>query len=60
MRKRDKIEAAYKQGGLQLLEWLDAQRKFREHVKASISARAEYWRSLNHLQSAMGAELPKK
>jgi len=43
-----------------LLEWLDARRKFREHVKASISARAEYWRSLNHLQSAMGAELPKK
>jgi cobalt-zinc-cadmium efflux system outer membrane protein len=54
---RDRIEAAYKLGGVRLLEVLDAQRAYRERLRASLSAQADYWRALNRLNAALGVRL---
>lgn len=53
----DKTEAAFKQGGLTLIDLLDARREYRERIKTSITSQADYWRALNHLNAAMGARL---
>ena len=62
---RDKTEEAWKAGGLKLLDLLDAQRAYRDRVRASISSQADYWRALNRLNAAIGIravgeELPPK
>ncbi len=54
---RDKTEAAFKAGGRRLIELLDAQRAYRDRIRASISAQADYWRALNRLNSAIGIRL---
>jgi cobalt-zinc-cadmium efflux system outer membrane protein len=51
---RDKTEAAYKAGGRKLLDVIDAQRAYRERVQASVTNRADYWRSLYRLNASVG------
>ena len=51
---RDKTEEAWKAGGLKLLDLLDAQRAYRDRIRASISSQADYWRALNRLNAAIG------
>lgn len=54
---RDRIEAAYQAGGRRFLEVLDAQRAYRDRVKTVASNRADYWRALNSLNAAVGAQV---
>ncbi len=56
---RDRTEAAFNQGGQNLLSVLDAQRTYRDRIRASISTKADYWRALNHLNSAIGIRIQK-
>ncbi len=51
---RGKTEAAYKAGGRKLLDVIDAQRAYRERVQASVTSRADYWRSLYRLNASVG------
>ena len=52
---RDKTEAAYKVGGRRLLELLDAQRAYRDRVRASVSNSTDFWQSLYKLNAATGS-----
>jgi cobalt-zinc-cadmium efflux system outer membrane protein len=54
---RDRIRAAWLEKGKTLLDVLDAQRAYRERVRASLSGQADYWRALNRLNAAMGVRL---
>ncbi len=54
MSLRDKTEAAYKVGGRDLLDVIDAQRAYRERVQASVTNQADYWRALYRLNASVG------
>jgi cobalt-zinc-cadmium efflux system outer membrane protein len=51
---RDATEKAVQAGGRKLLDLLDAQRAYRDRLKATVSNQADYWRSLNRLNAATG------
>lgn len=54
---RQRVEAAYAEGGRTVLEVLDAQAVHREVFREHINARAEFWRALHRLNAAIGAEM---
>jgi len=54
---RDTVEFAYRRGGLSLLDFLDAQRAYRETALGEIQAVGNYESALNQLESAVGASL---
>jgi cobalt-zinc-cadmium efflux system outer membrane protein len=55
---RDAIEKSYfKIGGNTLLEFLDAEREFRDTYRTYISNRANYWRSVYKFNSAIGKQV---
>jgi cobalt-zinc-cadmium efflux system outer membrane protein len=53
-RVRDSTEKAYKAGGRSLVEVLDAERAYRDRVRAAASGKADYWRALHKLNAALG------
>jgi len=54
---RDTVEYAYRRGGLSLLDFLEAQRSYRETALAEIQALGNYDSALNQLESAVGGSL---
>src|SRR5262249_22688113 len=54
---RDTVDFAYRRGGLSLLDFLDAQRAYRETALAEIQALGNYEGALNQLESAIGGAL---
>jgi cobalt-zinc-cadmium efflux system outer membrane protein len=54
---RDSIQKAYDAGGRPLIEWLDAQRGYRETYRAYVTSRADYWRALSQYECALGKRL---
>jgi cobalt-zinc-cadmium efflux system outer membrane protein len=53
----DSITTAYNAGGRPLLDFLNAQRIFRETYRAYISSRASYWRSVYRYGAALGQKV---
>ena len=51
---RDTVEFAYRRGGLSVLDFLEAQRSYRETALAEIQALGNYESALNQLESAVG------
>jgi len=51
---RDTVEFAYRRGGLSVLDFLEAQRSYRETALAEIQALGSYEGALNLLESAVG------
>ncbi len=54
---RDTVEYAYRRGGLSVLDFLEAQRSYRETALAEIQALGNYESALNQLESAVGGSL---
>jgi len=54
---RDTVEFAYRRGGLSVLDFLEAQRAYRETALAEIQALGNYEGALNQLESAVGGSL---
>lgn len=54
---RDRMEQSFKAGGARLLEVLDAQRAYRDRLRATIGNKAEYWQSLYRLNAAVGGRI---
>ena len=53
-RARDTVEFAYRRGGLSLLDFLDAQRTYRETSLEHLRALGAYWGALYQLEAAVG------
>jgi cobalt-zinc-cadmium efflux system outer membrane protein len=51
---RDTVEYAYRRGGLSLLDFLDAQRTYRETSLEYLRALGNYWTAVYRLESAVG------
>lgn len=58
-RARDTVEFAYRRGGLSLLDFLDAQRTYRETALEQLRALGNYWAAVYQLEAAVGAPLEK-
>lgn len=56
---RDRIEMAYKEGGRNLLEMLDAQRTYRDIARSTTTDQAAYWKALHRLNAAIGKQILK-
>jgi outer membrane protein, heavy metal efflux system len=56
---RDSINKAYEVGGQPLVDVLDAERNFRDTYRTYITGRANYWRALYKLNSAVGKQVVK-
>jgi cobalt-zinc-cadmium efflux system outer membrane protein len=54
---RDSFRKAYEVGGRSLVEFLDAQRNYRETYRAFVTSRADYWRSLCRYNSSLGKKV---
>jgi cobalt-zinc-cadmium efflux system outer membrane protein len=54
-RARDTVEFAYRRGGLSLLDFLDAQRTYRETALEHLRALGNYWAAIYQLEAAVGA-----
>jgi cobalt-zinc-cadmium efflux system outer membrane protein len=54
---RDGIQIAYEKGGASLLDYLDAQRTYRDTSKSSISALSDYIAALAQLEAAAGGPI---
>jgi cobalt-zinc-cadmium efflux system outer membrane protein len=54
---RDTLQRAYQAGGRSLLEVLDANRKYSETYRATVTTRAAYWRALYRYYSAIGRQV---
>ena len=54
---RDTIEFAYRRGAVPLLEFLDAQRTYRETAVEHVRALGNYWGALYQLEAAVGRPL---
>jgi len=54
---RDTIEFAYRRGAVPLLEFLDAQRTYRETAVEHVRALGNYWSALYQLEAAVGRPL---
>ena len=55
---RTSVTRAYQAGGQTLLDFLDAQRNFRETTRAYITSRAAYWRAVYRYRAAIGQQTP--
>ena len=53
-RVRDTVEFAYRRGGVSLLDFLDAQRTYRETSLEHLRALGAYWGALYQLEAAVG------
>jgi len=53
-RARDTVEFAYRRGGLSLLDFLDAQRTYRETSLEHLRTLGAYWGALYQLEAAVG------
>jgi cobalt-zinc-cadmium efflux system outer membrane protein len=54
---RDTIEFAYRRGAVPLLDFLDAQRTYRETAVEHVRALGNYWSALYQLEAAVGQPL---
>ena len=54
---RDTIEFAYRRGAVPLLEFLDAQRTYRETAVEHVRALGNYWGAIYQLETAVGRSL---
>jgi len=54
---RDTIEFAYRRGAVPLLDFLDAQRTYRETAVEHVRALGNYWSALYQLEAAVGQAL---
>ena len=57
---RDIVEYAYRRGGQSLLDFLDAQRSYRETALAHIQALGAYWGAIYQLEADIGRPLDGK
>jgi cobalt-zinc-cadmium efflux system outer membrane protein len=53
------VEFAYRHGGATLLDFLDAQRTYREMALNFVQALAGYWAAVYRLEAAVGASLER-
>jgi cobalt-zinc-cadmium efflux system outer membrane protein len=51
---RDTVEFAYRRGGVSLLDFLDAQRTYRETAVEHLRALGNYWGAVYQLEAAVG------
>jgi outer membrane protein, heavy metal efflux system len=56
---RDVVEFAYRRGGISLLDFLDAERTFRETSLEYLRSLGNYWTTLYQLELAVGSSLVK-
>src|SRR5262245_22904230 len=56
-RARDTVEFAYRRGGVSLLDFLDAQRTYRETALEHLRALGNYWGALYQLEASIGGAL---
>ncbi len=56
---RETVEYAYRRGGLALLDFLDAQRAYRDTALEHVRALANYWTAVYQLEAALGTSLEK-
>ena len=54
---RDTVEFAYRRGGLSLLDFLDAQRTYRETSLEHLRALGNYWGAFYQLEAAVGGRM---
>ena len=57
---RDTVEFAYRRGGLSLLDFLDAQRTYRETAVEQLRALGNYQTAIDQLEAAVGASLTER
>ena len=57
MQTRDTVDYAYRRGGVSLLDFLDAQRSYRETALAHLQALAAYLSALYQLEADVGRDL---
>jgi len=58
-RARETVEFAYRRGGVSLLDFLDAQRTYRETALEHIRSMGTFWGSLYQLEAAVGGALER-
>jgi outer membrane protein, heavy metal efflux system len=56
---RDTTEFAYRRGGVSLLDYLDAQRTYRDTAAEYLRSLGSYWTSFYQLETAVGGSLEK-
>jgi len=56
-RVRETVEFAYRRGGVSLLDFLDAQRTYRETALEHIRTLGAYWNAVYQLEAAVGGTL---
>ena len=56
---RDTVEFAYRRGGMSLLDYLDAQRTYRDTAAECLRSLGSYWTSFYQLETAVGGS-PEK
>jgi len=56
-RARQTVEFAYRRGGVSLLDFLDAQRTYRETALEHLRALGNYWTAVYQLEAAVGGSL---
>jgi cobalt-zinc-cadmium efflux system outer membrane protein len=56
---RDTTEFAYRRGGVSLLDYLDAQRTYRDTAAEYLRTLGSYWTSFYQLETAVGGSLEK-
>ena len=54
---RDTVEYAYRRGGASLLDFLDAQRTYRDTTAEYVRSLGSYWASIYQLEAAVGGSL---
>ncbi len=54
---RDTVEFAYRRGGVNLLDFLDAQRTYRDTAGEYVRSLGSYWTALHQLEAAVGGPL---
>ncbi|HKW90279.1 MAG TPA: TolC family protein [Methylomirabilota bacterium] len=54
---RDTVEFAYRRGGVSLLDFLDAQRTYRDTSAEYVRTLGSYWTTLHQLEAAVGGPL---
>jgi cobalt-zinc-cadmium efflux system outer membrane protein len=56
---RDTVDFAYRRGGVSLLDFLDAQRTYRETAVEHLRALGNYWAAVYQLEAAVGGVMEK-
>lgn len=56
-RVRETVEFAYRRGGLSLLDFLDAERSYRQSALEYFRSLGDYWTAVYQLESAVGGSL---